>query len=135
MLNLDLNCIKRNNIIYFMIDIILYLYFICTQRFPFLDRVWSRQKQIVCLLCGYKTKKTSSKANDLILCANEGCNGVYCSKCFVDINNQCTLCSSPINYGDITDISEEKYTNIIFKFIYTECSPTWSISRLNFYSE
>ncbi|KAL4097578.1 hypothetical protein QTP88_022329 [Uroleucon formosanum] len=75
---------------------------------PFLDRIWSRKKQTVCLLCGYKAKERDFKLGEIILCANENCKGVYCSKCFTDIDNICTLCSNPIHYGDITDISEEK---------------------------
>lgn len=78
-------------------------------RYPFLDRIWSRKKQTVCLLCGYKAKKSDFKSGEMILCANGNCKGVYCSKCFTDIDNICTLCSNPIHYGDITDISEEKY--------------------------
>ncbi|KAE9542621.1 hypothetical protein AGLY_002532, partial [Aphis glycines] len=75
---------------------------------PFLDRIWSRKKQIVCLLCGYKAKEIDLKSGEIVKCDNGNCKGVYCSKCFKDIDNKCTLCSNPINYGDITDISEEK---------------------------
>ncbi|XP_025200427.1 DC-STAMP domain-containing protein 2-like [Melanaphis sacchari] len=77
-------------------------------KYPFLDRIWSRQKQTVCLLCGYKAKKIDLKSGEIVSCDNGNCKGVYCSKCFTDIDNKCTLCSNPINYGDITDISEEK---------------------------
>lgn len=74
-----------------------------------MDRIWIRQKPMVCLLCGYKAKGQDLKSGEVLLCPNDGCKGVYCSKCFTDINNKCTLCRNPIDYGDITDISEEKY--------------------------
>ncbi|XP_026805112.1 DC-STAMP domain-containing protein 2-like [Rhopalosiphum maidis] len=77
-------------------------------KYPILDRIWSRKKQIVCFLCGYKAKKIDLKSGEIVSCDNGNCKGVYCSKCFTDIDNKCTLCSNPINYGDITDISEEK---------------------------
>ncbi|VVC30076.1 Dendritic cell-specific transmembrane protein-like [Cinara cedri] len=77
-------------------------------KYPFLDHVWRRRKATVCLLCGYKVKGTDLKSGEVLLCPNDGCKGVYCSRCFADIKNKCTLCSKPINYGDITDISEEK---------------------------
>ncbi|XP_060852767.1 DC-STAMP domain-containing protein 2-like [Rhopalosiphum padi] len=77
-------------------------------KYPILDRIWSRKKQIVCLICGYKAKKIDLKSGEIVSCDNGNCKGVYCSKCFTDIDNKCTLCSNPINYGDITDISEEK---------------------------
>lgn len=62
----------------------------------------------MCLICGYKAKETDIQLGNIVICANEGCKGVYCLNCFNDINNQCTLCSKPLNYGDITDISEEE---------------------------
>lgn len=58
------------------------------------------------------------RSGEVVLCGNGSCKGVYCSHCFVDINNKCTLCSNPIDYGDITDISEEKY-----KLDFTKTSP------------
>ncbi|XP_025422049.1 DC-STAMP domain-containing protein 2-like [Sipha flava] len=63
---------------------------------------------MVCILCGYKAKEMDLKSGHIVLCTNEGCKGIYCSKCFVDIRNKCTLCSNPLEYGDITDVSEEK---------------------------
>ncbi|XP_050421370.1 DC-STAMP domain-containing protein 2-like [Adelges cooleyi] len=77
-------------------------------KYPFLEHIWRRKKQIVCLLCGYKAKDSDFKKGNMMKCENENCRGVYCSKCFADINNRCTLCKKPIDYGDATDISEEK---------------------------
>ncbi|XP_078000576.1 DC-STAMP domain-containing protein 2-like [Glandiceps talaboti] len=41
-------------------------------------------------------------------CAKPDCKGIYCLECFSDLNNMCTLCMKPIDYGDFSDISEEK---------------------------
>ncbi|XP_050526772.1 DC-STAMP domain-containing protein 2-like [Daktulosphaira vitifoliae] len=77
-------------------------------KFPFFEHIWRRNKQYVCLLCGYKAKGNDFKTGNMIKCFNEGCKGIYCHKCFADIDNRCTLCKKPIDYGDMTDISEEK---------------------------
>lgn len=62
--------------------------------------------QTVCLVCG-----TVFRENDIrkpIRCKTPGCPGVYCALCFADMNNLCTICLSPIDYGDLSDIDEEK---------------------------
>jgi hypothetical protein len=45
-----------------------------------------------------------------IRCATPSCPGVYCQQCFDDLENLCTVCLSPIEYGDMSDISEERYS-------------------------
>ena len=34
--------------------------------------------------------------------------GVYCRACYEDINNMCTACMKPVEYGDLSDIDEER---------------------------
>lgn len=40
-------------------------------------------------------------------CQTPGCKGIYCEDCFRDLNNMCTICMHPIEYGDMSDLSEE----------------------------
>nr|XP_034837082.1 DC-STAMP domain-containing protein 2-like [Maniola hyperantus] len=64
-------------------------------------------KEPHCLLCN-----TSEVGNDsdtkLITCKMAKCPGVYCTRCFCNIGHLCTICLSPEDYGDISDISLEK---------------------------
>ncbi|KAF5297553.1 hypothetical protein FQR65_LT09984 [Abscondita terminalis] len=62
--------------------------------------------QEACMLCGEVFRET-----DLIKpvrCSRPGCPGIYCLQCFTDLQNLCTICLEPIQYGDLSDISEEK---------------------------
>lgn len=43
-----------------------------------------------------------------IYCESPGCPGIYCEQCFKDLKNLCTICLDPIQYGDLSDIDEEK---------------------------
>ncbi|RZC33618.1 DC-STAMP domain-containing protein 2-like [Asbolus verrucosus] len=63
-------------------------------------------KQEACLLCGEVFRESDEIKP--IKCATPDCPGVYCRKCFNDLQNLCTVCLSPIEYGDMSDISEEK---------------------------
>ncbi|XP_055341806.1 DC-STAMP domain-containing protein 2-like [Paramacrobiotus metropolitanus] len=40
-------------------------------------------------------------------CQTPGCKGIYCDDCFRDLHNMCTICMHPIEYGDLSDLSEE----------------------------
>ncbi|KAJ8955683.1 hypothetical protein NQ318_008554 [Aromia moschata] len=62
--------------------------------------------QTACLLCGQVFRESDNKKP--IRCQTPGCPGTYCEQCFSDLQNLCTLCLSPIEYGDMSDISEEK---------------------------
>ena len=33
---------------------------------------------------------------------------VYCNECYADLNNLCSACLNPVDYGDFSDVSEEK---------------------------
>ncbi|KAG8194731.1 hypothetical protein JTE90_026380 [Oedothorax gibbosus] len=56
-----------------------------------------------CVGCGRKVDEEGAKK-----CANPGCKGIYCLACFEDLDNVCTLCTKPVEYEDVSDISEEK---------------------------
>ncbi|XP_043071420.1 DC-STAMP domain-containing protein 2 [Drosophila grimshawi] len=55
----------------------------------------------VCILCA---KRLSSSSR--IRCDTEGCQGLYCEVCYSKSKNNCCLCKRPIDYGDVSDISE-----------------------------
>ncbi|XP_076284740.1 uncharacterized protein LOC143211164 [Lasioglossum baleicum] len=71
---------------------------------PFLNILFPR-KQKMCLLCGAVER---SDVDPHIKCATPGCVGLYCPPCFADLQNICTICRSPVEYGDLSDLSEEK---------------------------
>lgn len=75
----------------------------CLAICPILYRIFP-QKQNLCLLCGAVERSQES----LIRCATPDCIGMFCKQCFGDLHNLCTICRSPIEYGDLTDMSEEK---------------------------
>ncbi|KAK0162528.1 hypothetical protein PV327_006301 [Microctonus hyperodae] len=63
------------------------------------------QKNKICLLCGSIEEKEHSPH---IKCPNPTCIGLFCVECFADLQNICTICRTPMEYGDLSDISEEK---------------------------
>ncbi|KAF2893369.1 hypothetical protein ILUMI_12803 [Ignelater luminosus] len=62
--------------------------------------------QDACLLCGEVFREGDSAKP--IRCAKPACLGIYCEQCFNDLQNLCTVCLEPIEYGDLSDVSEEK---------------------------
>ncbi|XP_049880439.1 DC-STAMP domain-containing protein 2-like [Pectinophora gossypiella] len=46
--------------------------------------------------------------NSHIPCGTPSCPGTFCRKCFSDIGEMCTICMSPADYGDMSDVSLEK---------------------------
>ncbi|CAL7950629.1 unnamed protein product [Xylocopa violacea] len=62
-------------------------------------------KQKSCLLCGAIER---SEDNPHVKCPTPGCVGLFCAQCFADLQNVCTICRSPMEYGDLSDMSEEK---------------------------
>ncbi|XP_044747467.1 DC-STAMP domain-containing protein 2-like [Coccinella septempunctata] len=63
-------------------------------------------KQQACLLCGEVFRKSDKET--AIKCQRPGCTAMYCKQCFEDLENVCTVCLSPIDYGDMSDFSEER---------------------------
>ena len=65
--------------------------------------IFGNKKESACILCGaVESKKTILKK-----CKTPDCPGKYCLNCYSKLENICTICQHPIDYGDITDISEE----------------------------
>ncbi|XP_023019209.2 DC-STAMP domain-containing protein 2 [Leptinotarsa decemlineata] len=64
------------------------------------------KSQAACLLCGTVFRETDSVKP--IRCQTPECPGIYCESCFADLRNLCTVCLSPIDYGDLSDLSEER---------------------------
>ena len=58
-----------------------------------------------CILCG-KEGRPQDMVN-FTHCANYGCDTIYCNECFEELNNLCTVCMNPVDYGDLSDASEE----------------------------
>ncbi|XP_072766623.1 uncharacterized protein [Anoplolepis gracilipes] len=76
----------------------------CLAICPFLNKLFPR-KQNMCLLCGAVER---SDQEPHIKCATPDCVGLFCIQCYADLQNLCTICRSPIEYGDLSDISEER---------------------------
>ncbi|XP_033330167.2 uncharacterized protein LOC117222532 isoform X1 [Megalopta genalis] len=70
---------------------------------PFLNILFPR-KQKMCLLCSAVER---SDIDPHIKCPTPGCVGLFCPPCFADLQNICTICRSPVDYGDLSDLSEE----------------------------
>ncbi|XP_045470431.1 uncharacterized protein LOC123677756 isoform X3 [Harmonia axyridis] len=62
--------------------------------------------QQACLLCGDVFRESDKEKP--IRCQRPGCTAMYCRQCFEDLENMCTVCQSPIEYGDLSDFSEER---------------------------
>lgn len=73
-------------------------------RFPLLNALFGRKKENACILCG----QVEDKDNPLKRCQTPDCPGKYCLKCYATLQNICTICQNPIEYGDLSDVSEEK---------------------------
>ncbi|KAI5712786.1 hypothetical protein M8J75_011137 [Diaphorina citri] len=71
---------------------------------PFLNYFMRDDVKNACLVCGtFQTEGIT-----LHHCPTPGCIGTYCDECFADLHNVCTICKSPLEYGDLSDVSEEK---------------------------
>ncbi|XP_050681874.1 uncharacterized protein LOC126977205 isoform X2 [Leptidea sinapis] len=63
-------------------------------------------KEPHCLLCDI-TETELDAGTELNKCGTPSCPGIYCRSCFTDIGDLCTICMSPEEYGDYSDISLE----------------------------
>ncbi|XP_073963256.1 uncharacterized protein isoform X2 [Choristoneura fumiferana] len=68
------------------------------------------QKEPHCLLCGTKQLQNDPDTY-LKRCETPTCPGIYCARCFLDIGQLCTICLSPSDYGDLSDVSLEKWSS------------------------
>ncbi|XP_038219769.1 uncharacterized protein LOC119838028 [Zerene cesonia] len=64
-------------------------------------------KEPHCLLCD-TIDLLKDPDTRLIRCETSSCPGIFCRCCFTDIGEMCTICMSPADYGDLSDISLEK---------------------------
>ncbi|XP_033753894.1 DC-STAMP domain-containing protein 2-like [Pecten maximus] len=64
---------------------------------------WDRKS---CICCGREGRQEDH--DNFQHCANAGCDGLYCTLCFSELNNMCTVCMNPVDYGDFSDFSEER---------------------------
>ena len=64
-----------------------------------------------CILCGAEGRPQDM--DRFTHCANYGCNTVYCNECYEELNNLCTVCMNPVDYGDLSDASEEVRFGIV----------------------
>jgi hypothetical protein len=74
-------------------------------RFGFPDGVWKVRVGRSCLLCGTQFYHEG----EMVLCDRLNCKGCYCKDCFAMLRQQCTLCLEPEEYGDLSEISQEKW--------------------------
>ena len=58
-----------------------------------------------CIMCCQEGKPQDM--DNFVHCSNDDCSAIYCLSCFEDLNNHCTMCLNPVDYGDISDQSEE----------------------------
>lgn len=40
-------------------------------------------------------------------CASPDCAAEYCNDCFLQLKDTCPICMNPVEYDDVSDISEE----------------------------
>lgn len=45
----------------------------------------------------------------LVKCQNHGCLGEYCMNCYSDMKKICLLCMDPLEYENLSDLSDEVY--------------------------
>ncbi|XP_058794429.1 DC-STAMP domain-containing protein 2-like [Phymastichus coffea] len=72
---------------------------------PLLNRLAPLPTRSACLVCGSPERDRHAPH---VRCPTPGCAGVYCPQCFQDLGKLCTVCLSPLDYGDLTDMSEER---------------------------
>ncbi|XP_066587675.1 uncharacterized protein [Prorops nasuta] len=71
---------------------------------PLLHRMFD-DKLDRCLMCGM-VQRPGEETH--VKCVTPDCLGFYCLQCYADLGNLCTICKMPIEYGDLSDMSEER---------------------------
>ncbi|KAL9906955.1 uncharacterized protein ACN427_003359 [Glossina fuscipes fuscipes] len=74
-----------------------------TEKYWWCRLILGRSKSEKCLLCG-----TPLKADTRVKCESLGCKALYCKTCFEGSENICCICHNPMEYGDLSDLSEVK---------------------------
>ncbi|XP_014271124.1 DC-STAMP domain-containing protein 2 [Halyomorpha halys] len=83
---------------------------------PILRKIYKGKPLEACLLCG----GLGSSSLPLVKCPRPDCIGVYCVPCYGQLQNICTLCKLPIEYGDLSDMSEERDSSEVMSLLNTE---------------
>nr|CAD7574516.1 unnamed protein product [Timema californicum] len=71
-----------------------------------LGKLFGSQRNKACLLCAHVVRE--GRGEILVCCPKPDCAGQFCQKCFSDLDNLCTVCLEPVQYGDISDVSIER---------------------------
>ncbi|KAG7297299.1 hypothetical protein JYU34_019258 [Plutella xylostella] len=80
----------------------------CMLPYPWLLHLLGiKRKYPQCLLCD-TTEYQNEPDTYLTICDHAGCPGVYCAICYNAIGRLCTICLTPADYGDLSDVSFEK---------------------------
>lgn len=59
-----------------------------------------------CMLCGMAFERIDD-ADVVKACVQWNCSARYCVNCFDQLDGSCAICMKPVDYGDMSDISEE----------------------------
>ncbi|KAG4079821.1 hypothetical protein HA402_014952 [Bradysia odoriphaga] len=74
-----------------------------------LNRFWIVRKilgeDMTCTLCAISSKKLKK-------CESPNCTVKYCEECISLLKGTCPICMNPVEYGDLSDISEELDSSI-----------------------
>ncbi|XP_037295750.1 uncharacterized protein LOC115449449 isoform X2 [Manduca sexta] len=83
------------------------MWFTSLMPFNCLRSLLDKRFEEKCLLCGTTQLKTDPDTQ-MIRCECKDCPGTYCCSCFAEIGQLCTICLSPEDYGDLSDVSLER---------------------------
>lgn len=72
------------------------------KNFLFSSTFCLRKPPCDCLLC-----KINLVGMEKVKCPTPNCIGLYCRSCYTTIKF-CSICLDPAEYGDMSDVSEEK---------------------------
>lgn len=68
-------------------------------------KLFGKGRECYCMLCGMAFERMD---DDIVKkCVQWNCFGRYCAQCFDQLNGSCAICMQPIDYGDMSDVSEE----------------------------
>lgn len=77
-------------------------------RFPMFQRILKALGMDTKFCIGCTIEGDIDDRSNFEHCENEGCGAVYCLDCYYDLHNICTVCMKPVDYGDLSDVDEER---------------------------